>query len=229
MSTRRIALLGGGFSNDEDGLLDDWMLGHVRAARPRVCFLPTASGDAVSYGERFFEVFTARHDCDPSVLSLFQRKLDDEALRAYLLAQDVVYVGGGNTPAMLAVWQLYDLAAAFADLLDAGGVLAGISAGANCWFDRYVTDSVPGGGVKPGLGFAAGSFCPHYDGESWRRPLVEQVARDHAGECLACDDSAAVRLDAQGRLVEAVASVEGKRAHRWIDGEPAALITRLLA
>ena len=211
MSGHIVALGGGGFSMEPDNpRLDRYILSLAR--RPRL---------------RFYKAF-AKLDCEARHLPLvqFDRGLD---LRAEVLASDVVYVGGGNTPAMLAVWQLYDLAAAFADLLDAGGVLAGISAGANCWFDRYVTDSVPGGGVKPGLGFAAGSFCPHYDGESWRRPLVEQVARDHAGECLACDDSAAVRLDAQGRLVEAVASVEGKRAHRWIDGEPAPLITRLLA
>lgn len=228
MTGHIVALGGGGFSMEPDNpRLDTWILSLARRPRPRVSFVGTASGDSPDYLLRFYKAF-AKLDCEARHLPLFQfdRGLD---LRAEVLASDVVYVGGGNTPAMLAVWQLYDLAAAFADLLDAGGVLAGISAGANCWFDRYVTDSVPGGGVKPGLGFAAGTFCPHYDGESWRRPLVEQVARDHAGECLACDDSAAVRLDAQGRLVEAVASVEGKRAHRWIDGEPAPLITRLLA
>jgi peptidase E len=228
MSGHIVALGGGGFSMEPDNpRLDRYILSLARRPRPRVSFVGTASGDSADYLLRFYKAF-AKLDCEARHLPLFQfdRGLD---LRAEVLASDVVYVGGGNTPAMLAVWQLYDLAAAFADLLDAGGVLAGISAGANCWFDRYVTDSVPGGGVKQGLGFAAGTFCPHYDGEAWRRPLVEQVARDHAGDCLACDDSAAVRLDAQGRLVEAVTSVEGKRAHRWTDGEPAPLITRLLA
>lgn len=228
MSGHIVALGGGGFSMEPDNpRLDRYILSLARRPRPRVSFVGTASGDSADYLLRFYKAF-AKLDCEARHLPLFQfdRGLD---LRAAVLASDVVYVGGGNTPAMLAVWQLYDLASAFADLLDAGGVLAGISAGANCWFDRYVTDSVPGGGVKQGLGFAAGTFCPHYDGESWRRPLVEQVARDHAGDCLACDDSAAVRLDAQGRLVEAVASVEGKRAHRWTDGKPAPLVTRLLA
>lgn len=228
MSGHIVALGGGGFSMEpENPRLDTYILSLARRPRPRVSFVGTASGDSPDYLLRFYKAF-AQLDCEARHLPLFQfeRGLD---LRAAVLASDVVYVGGGNTPAMLAVWQLYDLPAAFADLLDAGGVLAGISAGANCWFDRYVTDSVPGGGVKEGLGFAAGSFCPHYDGESWRQPLVEQAARAHAGDCLACDNSAAVRLDAQGRLVEAVSSVEGKRAHRWTDGESMPVETRLLA
>ena len=68
----RLALLGGGFSTDEDGLLDDWVLGHARAARPKVCFLPTASGDAPAYAEKFLAAFRPR-SCEPSVLPLFRR------------------------------------------------------------------------------------------------------------------------------------------------------------
>ena len=227
MSGHIVALGGGGFSMEpENPRLDTFILSLARRARPRVCFIGTASGDSDGYLLRFHKAF-ARLDCEATHLPLFSfdRGLD---LRAAVLASDVAYVGGGNTPAMLAVWRLYDLPEAFADLLDAGGVLAGISAGANCWFDRYVTDSVPGGGVRDGLGFAAGTFCPHYDGEAWRQPMVAQAAQQHRGDCFACDNSAAVHLDAQGRLVEAVASVDGRLAHRWVDGQPVPLETRLL-
>ena len=227
MTGHIVALGGGGFSMEPDNpRLDNYLLSLARRPRPRVSFVGTASGDSPDYLLRFYKAF-AKLDCEARHLPLFafDRTLD---LRAEVLASDVVYVGGGNTPAMLAVWQLYDLPSAFAELLDAGGVLAGISAGANCWFDRYVTDSVPGGGVREGLGFAAGSFCPHYDGEAWRQPLVAEVAKQHAGDCLACEDSTAVHLDAQGRLIEAVASVDGKRAHRWVDGAPVPLETRRL-
>ncbi|GAA3768837.1 hypothetical protein GCM10022403_000550 [Streptomyces coacervatus] len=104
---RRLALLGGGFSLDDDGVLDDWVLSHARTSRPRVCFLPTASGDAVAHVERFFAAFRSRGDCEAAVLPLFQRELDDEGLRSFLLAQDVVYVGGGNTANMPAIWRVH--------------------------------------------------------------------------------------------------------------------------
>ncbi|MBB6417488.1 peptidase E [Streptomyces sp. AK010] len=97
-----MALLGGGFSTDEDGLLDDWLLSHARSSRPKVCFVPTASGDAPAYVDQFLSAFKPR-DCEPSVLELFRRQLDDAALRTFLLSQDVVYVGGGNTANLLAV------------------------------------------------------------------------------------------------------------------------------
>ena len=90
----RLALLGGGFSTDDDGLLDDWVLDHARTPRPRVCFVPTASGDASAYVEQFLAVFQARPGCEPSVLLLFRRELDDDAMRAFLLSRDVIYVGG---------------------------------------------------------------------------------------------------------------------------------------
>jgi dipeptidase E len=106
VSERRLALLGGGFSTDDDGLLDDWVLDQVRATRPKVCFVPTASGDAPAYVEKFLAAYRSR-TCEPSVLPLFRRELDDDNLRAFLLSQDVIYVGGGNTANLLAVWRTH--------------------------------------------------------------------------------------------------------------------------
>lgn len=97
----RPALLGGGFSMDDDGLLDDWLLGHARAPRPKACLVPTASGYAPAYLDQFLSALQSRA-CEPSVLPLFRRELDDAALRSFLLSQDVVYVGG-NTANLLAV------------------------------------------------------------------------------------------------------------------------------
>ncbi|UIR16132.1 Type 1 glutamine amidotransferase-like domain-containing protein [Streptomyces spinosirectus] len=134
---RQLALLGGGFSTDDDGLLDDWVLSLARtrtgSAPPRICFLPTASGDAAAYIDRFDDTFRSRHDCEPSVLPLFRRELDDEQLRAQLLGQDVVYVGGGNTANMLAVWRVHGVDRLLREAHDRGVLLCGISAGANCW------------------------------------------------------------------------------------------------
>ncbi|MBW1598985.1 peptidase E [Streptomyces sp. JJ38] len=166
---RRLALLGGGFSTDDDGLLDDWVLAGVPAARPRVCFVPTASGDAPAYVEKFLAAFRPR-DCEPSVLPLFRRELDDAALRAFLLAQDVVYVGGGNTANLLAVWRAHGVDRILREACARGTVLCGISAGANCWAEGSHTDSFgPLTRLSDGLGLLPGSVCPHYDSEPGRR------------------------------------------------------------
>ncbi|MFF0477558.1 Type 1 glutamine amidotransferase-like domain-containing protein [Streptomyces sp. NPDC004284] len=166
---RRLALLGGGFSTDDDGLLDDWVLGQVPAARPRVCFVPTASGDAPGYIEKFLAAYRSRA-CEPGVLPLFRRELDDAALRAFVLSQDVVYVGGGNTANLLAVWRAHGVDRLLREAYERGILLCGISAGANCWADGSHTDSFgPLTHLADGLGLLSGSVCPHYDSEPGRR------------------------------------------------------------
>ncbi|MBJ6637148.1 Type 1 glutamine amidotransferase-like domain-containing protein [Streptomyces sp. DHE7-1] len=101
---RRVAPVGGGFSTDEDVPLDDRLLNHVRDPRPGVCVVQTASGDAPACIDQLLSAFTS-HNCEPSVLSLSRREVDDEALRAFLLHQDVVYAGDGHTVNLPAVWQ----------------------------------------------------------------------------------------------------------------------------
>ncbi|MFJ9854411.1 Type 1 glutamine amidotransferase-like domain-containing protein [Streptomyces sp. NPDC101150] len=169
VAERRLALLGGGFSTDNDGLLDDWVLDQVRAPRPRVCFVPTASGDAPAYVEQFLAAYQSR-SCEPSVLRLFRRELDDDALRTFLLSQDVVYVGGGNTANLLAVWRAHGVDRVLREAFDRGTLLCGISAGANCWAEGSHTDSFgPLTHLPDGLGLLSGSVCPHYDSEAGRR------------------------------------------------------------
>lgn len=145
------------------------MLSHARSPRPKVCFVPTASGDASAYIERFLDGFRSR-SCDPSVLPLFRRELDDDALRTFLLAQDVVYVGGGNTANLLAVWRAHGVDRLLREAYDRGTLLCGISAGANCWAEGSHTDSFgPLTFLPDGLGLLPGSVCPHYDSEPGRR------------------------------------------------------------
>lgn len=166
---RRLALLGGGFSTDDDGLLDDWVLDQVRAPRPKVCFVPTASGDAPAYVEQFLAAHQSR-SCVPSVLQLFRRDLDDDDLRTFLVSQDVVYVGGGNTANLLSVWRANGVDRLLREAFDRGTLLCGISAGANCWAEGSHTDSFgPLAHLSDGLGVLSGSVCPHYDSEPGRR------------------------------------------------------------
>ncbi|MYT32629.1 MULTISPECIES: peptidase E [unclassified Streptomyces] len=211
---RRLALLGGGFSTDTDGLLDDWVLGQARTPRPKVCFLPTASGDAAGYVERFLAGFRPR-DCEPSVLPLFRRELDDDALRALVLAQDVVYVGGGNTANLLAVWRAHGMDRLLREAYERGTLLCGISAGANCWAEGSHTDSFgPLTFLPDGLGLLSGSVCPHYDSEPGRRASYRAaVASGALPAGWALEDGVAA-LFTDGLLPEAVSRTAQARLYR---------------
>ena len=171
-ATRRIAAIGGGgfLMDDASGRQERWLLSLARRPRPRVLWLGTASGDAATAQVKFYRAFGAL-DCRPEVLPFFPFEMRRDYAAAVAEA-DLVYVGGGNTPGMLAVWRDAGFDRALRAAYEAGTVLAGISAGANCWFQRYVTDSVPGGGVREGLGWLAGTFCPHLDGEPWRQAVL---------------------------------------------------------
>jgi peptidase E len=212
---RRLALLGGGFSLDNDGVLDDWVLSHARTSRPRVCFLPTASGDAVAYVERFFAAFRSRGECEASVLPLFQRELDDEGLRSFLLTQDVVYVGGGNTANMLAVWRTHGVDRLLREAYDRGTLLCGISAGANCWAEGSHTDSFgPLTFLPDGLGLLSGSVCPHYDSEPGRRPPYQEAVADGSLPAGWALDDGVGALFLDGRLTDTVTRLPGAQMYR---------------
>ena len=208
-----VAMGGGGFSMEPDNpLLDDFVLGLTGKPRPKVCFVPTASGDSESYVQRFYEAFPAER-ADAGHLDLFKRTVPD--LRAFVLAQDVIYVGGGNTVNMLAIWRAHGLDWVLREAWDAGVVLCGVSAGALCWFEAGSTDSL-GNGLSPltnGLGFLPGSICPHYDGEAERCPTYHRFVKEGLPSGLAADDSAALYFVGT-ELVEAVSSVPTAQAYR---------------
>lgn len=168
-----IAFGGGGFSKEADNpALERYVLEQARTARPAISFLGTASGDADPYIVKFYSAFT-QLDCRPSHLSLFQRTPE---LKSYLLSQDVIYVGGGNTKSMLAVWRDWGIPELLTGAWEAGVVLAGSSAGAICWFEQGLTDSLASHfGVLDCLGFLPGSCCPHYDSEAERQPAYHEL------------------------------------------------------
>ncbi|MFH8239014.1 Type 1 glutamine amidotransferase-like domain-containing protein [Streptomyces sp. NPDC018321] len=209
----RLALVGGGFSTDTDGLLDDWVLSHARASRPKVCFVPTASGDAPAYVEQFLTAFRPRA-CEPSVLPLFRRELDDDALRRFLLSRDVVYVGGGNTVNLLAVWRAHGVDRLLREAHERGTLLCGISAGANCWAEGSHTDSFgPLTFLPDGLGLLPGSVCPHYASEPGRRSSYQEaVATGSLPAGWGLEDGTGA-LFTDGRLTEAVTRTPEARLH----------------
>jgi dipeptidase E len=209
---RIVAVGGGGFVSTPDSALNRFVLGLARRERPRVCFVPTAVGDNLAYVAAFYRTCAAL-DCEPSDLPLFNRSGED--VREKLLAQDAIWVGGGNTANLLAIWRTHGVDVAMREAWEDGIVLSGSSAGMICWFEASITDSF-GPQLDPlhdGLGFLPGSACPHYDGEDRRRPVYrEAVAAGFPGG-YAADDHAALRFDGT-ELVECVAAREGASAWR---------------
>lgn len=205
MTPRRIITVGGGgfLLFDTRWLQERYILSKLRPTpgrKPRVLFLGTASGDAERAQLNAIKTFTAL-GCEADSLAFFPFDMKRDYEQAVLDA-DLIYVGGGNTVGMIAVWRESGFDAALRRAYEQGTVLAGISAGANCWFQNYVTDSVPGGGIRQGLGFVQGTYCPHLDSEAWRQTVLA-----------ACDAPAwgggehvLIRFD-EGVMVEAVHSM----------------------
>lgn len=180
VARRIVAIGGGGFLLDDNRLLQEAYLKSLcRAATPRVLFLGTAAGDSERGQLKFYRAFTEL-GCRPATLAFFPFDMKRDYAAAVLEA-DLIYVGGGNTVAMLAVWREFGFDTVLRHAYANGTVLAGISAGANCWFEHYITDSIPGGGTRQGLGLLAGTFCPHLDSEVWRQPLLQATQGPAAG------------------------------------------------
>ncbi|WP_226644995.1 Type 1 glutamine amidotransferase-like domain-containing protein [Mesobacillus subterraneus] len=213
-----IAMGGGGFSMEpENPLLDLYILRQADSRTPKVCFVPTASGDAENYISRFYNAFE-NHECSPSHLSLFRPPTRD--LEDYVMDKDIIYVGGGNTKNLLALWKEWGLDAIMRKAWQDGKIMAGVSAGSICWFEEGLTDSF-GSGLQPlkTLGFLKGSNCPHYDGEKDRRPSYQEfVGCGRMAAGYAADDGAALHyIDEQ--LIKAVSSrPEAKAYHVWESG-----------
>lgn len=199
-----IALGGGGFSMEPDNpLLDRYILAQSGKTNPKICFIGTASGDAENYISRFYQFFE-REKCQPSHLSLFHPPTRD--LEGFLLEKDIIYVGGGNTKNLLALWKEWGVDEILKKAWEEGVLLAGISAGSICWFEEGMTDSY-GDGLEPlsCLGFLRGSNCPHYDGEADRRPSYQHlIASGRIKPGLAADDGVAIHF--VGQEINAIVS-----------------------
>jgi dipeptidase E len=208
-----LAIGGAGFSTDLDNLLlERYILSIAARERPKILFLPTASGDSADYIGRFYEAFETLA-CQPSHLSLFSPSTSD--LASLILGQDIIYVGGGNTKSMLALWREWGLDIILRDAWQQGIVLAGVSAGSICWFEQGITDSIPGAYTAMScLGFLAGCNCPHFDSEPDRRPTYRQLLGDgKAMEGYAADDGVALHF-ANNALYGIVTARAGAKAYR---------------
>ena len=199
--------------------LDDYILQQAGKPRPRLCFLPTASGDSQDYIERFYTCYRPKN-CEPAHLSLFNVTVTD--VEDYLLSHDIIYVGGGSTTNMLALWRHWGIDKALRKAYDSGIVLTGLSAGSICWFEQGLSEVIVNPAIEaprrhqiiPGLGFIKGSHCPHYDGEAYRGPVYrEWIADGRMSEGYAVDDGVGLHF-VDGSLKRAVSSRTKSRAYR---------------
>lgn len=191
----------------------------------RVCFVPTAQADEDWGLVRFYESFA--HRAVPTHVSFNPWPRQD--LREHLLAQDAIYVAGGNTANALAIWRAHGFDELLREAWGRGILLAGWSAGMICWFEAGVTDSFGPElhGMRDGLGFLPGSACPHYDGEARRRPVYRQLVDDGFPSGYAADDAAALHF-VDTELHEVVSVEQGARAYRVEPGVETPIEPRLL-
>lgn len=221
-----VAMGGGGFSMEPDNpLLDDYILSLAPRTPARVCFIPTASADSVQYLVKFYRAFSGRAIAtdltifDPPAVPRNPSNTSDIA--SFIADQDILYVGGGNTANLLAIWRVHGLDKLLYEAWCNGTILCGVSAGMICWFRDGLTDSF--GALAPlgdGLGFIEASACPHYDGEPERPAAFHQAIAEGLLGGYAADDGAALHFHGR-ELVEAVASREAASAYRveWVDGQ----------
>jgi len=222
-----IVAMGGISWEDEERLpLEDYWLALTGAERPRVLLVPTAVADAAE--PTLSIVSQLHHRAEVSFVQFFPWPPAD--LHELALAQDAIYVSGGNTANALAIWRVHGFDAILREAWEAGIVLAGWSAGMICWFEAGVTDSFGPQleGMRDGLGFLPGSACPHYDGEGERRPVYTRLVGEGFPPGLAADDCVALRFDGT-ELAEVVSSRAGSRAYRVTPEGEEPLEARLLS
>jgi peptidase E len=220
--TRRIVAIGGGGFLMERGPspLDEYFVRTTGVRSPKVCFIPTAAGDPEEMLAKYYKAFS-RLGCRPSHLAFFRKlrrgSVPLTQIERGLLAQDAIYVGGGNTRSMLAVWREWGVDRILGKAWTAGVLLGGMSAGAICWFKHGATDSVLGTGRSSALsclGFLRGSCSPHFDGERHRRGDFRRlIARGELPSGIGIDDGVAVLYHNQ-TLAEVVSSRRGATAYR---------------
>jgi dipeptidase E len=218
-----VAFGGGGFSMEAGNpLLDDYVLEQTGVDRPKVCFIPTASGDADHYVVRFYREFAARAEC--SHVSLFRRDKGAGAvegdLEAHLLSQDLIYVGGGSVLSLLGAWRAHGLDQILKRAWRRGVLLCGLSAGSLCWFSEAITAFHGPPEAVRGLGLLPHSNCVHYDGEADRGEVFrDMIADGRMREGYAAQDSAALHFEGR-ELLRVVSSKPSARAFRISkDGE----------
>ena len=188
-----VAIGGGGFGRSLGSLeIEKYIISLVSKSRPKICFIPTASGDSSLYKLNFYRAFS-KLDCITSHIDFFSRT---ENLEEKVLTQDIIYVGGGNTKSMLAVWKEWNLHNILRNAYEKGILMSGVSAGAICWFDKGITDSFAKElNIIDCLGIINDIACPHFDEEKDREPyVIDVIKKDIIKSCICIEGNCALHI-----------------------------------
>ena len=189
-----VAIGGGGFGRSLGDLyIEKYIVSLCDKQRPKVCFIPTASGDNDLYKLNFYRAFS-KLNCFTTHVDFFSRTID---LEKHILNQDIIYVGGGNTKSMLAVWRDWNLDTILQKAYNSGIIMSGVSAGAICWFEKGITDSYSRSlEIINCLGFLEGIACPHFDEEKEREPYVNDlIKKDIINSCICIEGYSALHVN----------------------------------
>ena len=206
-----IAIGGGGFGrNPNEPIIENYILNLSDSQKPNITFFPTASAENSDYIVNFYTAFSSLN-CNAKHVSLFKNTPNLESI---ISDSDIIYIGGGNTKSMLAVFKEWGLDKLLLKAYKDGKILAGVSAGAICWFDQGITDSWDDGlRVLDCMGILKGVCCPHYDGELDRKPSVEKFLKSNEIDaCFCIEDGAAIHYQ-NNRFKTAVAFYQNKNAY----------------
>ena len=204
-----IAVGGGGFTHNEDGDLDQFFIDQIGKKNCSIGFLPTASNDDSKKTELFYKRFKN----NSFKVSHFNLVSNVKGFENWVSNLDAIYIGGGNTKFMLDFWEKNNLFEIFKEAYNSGIILSGVSAGAACWFDYFLTDS-DGPGYKPlsGIGLISGSFTPHYSDAKRAYKYRENINNKILPSGIAVDDGVAV-LFIDGKPTEVYSSRECHHAY----------------
>ena len=206
-----IAIGGGGFGrNPNKPLIEEYIVNQSNNSKPNILFIPTASAEDKGYAVNFYKAF-GQFDTSLSVLNFFQRTPQLDSL---INKQDIIYVGGGKTKSMIAVWKEWKLDKLLEKAYFNGTILCGVSAGAICWFNKGITDSWASNlNIMDCLSLLPGTCCPHYDSEADRKPYVYNLMKsEKINECYAVEDGAAIHFQS-GKLKKSIAFHKDARSY----------------
>ena len=209
-----IAIGGGGFTHGTDAGLDDFVLAQSPVHNPRIGYIGTANSDLPERIDRFY----ARFASYSATTSHLPESTTGNDAAEWVAGQDMIYVGGGNTKHLLDSWHQSGIDRLLVDAAKSGTLLAGVSAGAVCWFEFAFSNYSEAGFLPvPGLGLVPGSCCPHYSTEPDRPPAFKAaIANGDLPGGLAIDDGVAVFFDGSAPA----------RAFSTRDGASARLVRR---
>ena len=204
-----IAIGGGGFTHQSDLSLDQFVIDKLKRTNNKIGFLATASKD----DEKKISLFYKRFENTEFELSHFNLTSNINGFSEWIMSKDLVYIGGGNTVFMLEIWRKNKLENIFKDAYEKGIILSGISAGAVCWFDWILSDSVgPGFNPLRGINLISGSCTPHSSNIKRINQFESDIKNNKLPQGIAIDDGVAV-VFVDGKPTEVYSSRKNHTAY----------------